>query len=453
MGDVTTTDDHCAGKGRVLFVTFDFPPRRTSATYRVTNFARFLRDYGWQPTVLTIRRSTNDFEEFGQLEKVPAEVQIERTRYWRVDAWENPVASAAKAVGGLKASPSIDHQSFFDRCLRSLAEFVRSCLYFPDATIGWVPFSVARGIHLHRREPFKVIYTTDPPRSASVIGLILKLALGIPWVLEFMDPWYPPKRRLRRTFERWFQGLMFPRADAIITMTRGHADDLRERFHIAESKFAVVPNGYDEDDFRDACRKPTDMQPAGHLHLSHFGTIYPNNSGAFFEALADLLEERPELKARLRVHLVGFPDVGIRRFATQRGLLDILEFRDFIPVQAQVVREMYAADCLLLFWGDPESSRLAAAGKTYVYLRTGRPILAVTSQGVIREHVEKSNAGWTVDPNDRSGIKNALLTIVAHLQSKGCLPSARQDYVVQFRWDRLAKELDEVLNRATGYGK
>jgi glycosyltransferase involved in cell wall biosynthesis len=433
-----------------MVISFDFPPRRTSATYRLGNLTRYLLSPRWQPTVLTIKIRPEDLAEPEQFQKISRDIRIERTAYWRVSKWEAVAHKTVKSAGAFKSPAMEVPPTLFDRALRRLAAFVRSCLYFPDYSVGWVPFGVGRGLRLIRKQRFDVIFTSEPPRAASVVGLFLKLLTGIPWVFEVMDPWYPPDRPWRRRFEHWLFGLMLRRADAVVVMTEGHKQDLHERFVIPESKLHVIPNGFDEEDFHPdhaaMVGTPTEMCSPGYIHFSHFGTVYPRNAGRFFPALAELLAETPELRQRVRIHMVGFPDQSIRRFVQESGLGDVVEFREFITSHAQVLREMYATHCLLLFWGDREFSRLAAAGKTYVYLRTGRPILAVTGPGTIEERVQAAGAGWVVSPDDPSQIKAKLREVIGKLERNEPMPGAKSQDLDRFRWDRLAAQLAEVLD-------
>ena len=64
---------------RVLVVSYDFPPNRTSAVYRMTGLTKYLCDFGWLPTVLTIRAGEST-QEPKLLEKLPPDVDVVRTR-------------------------------------------------------------------------------------------------------------------------------------------------------------------------------------------------------------------------------------------------------------------------------------------------------------------------------------------------------------------------------------
>jgi glycosyltransferase involved in cell wall biosynthesis len=112
---------------------------------------------------------------------------------------------------------------------------------------------------------------------------------------------------------------------------------------------------------------------------------------------------------------------------------------------------MRACHCLLLFWGRRDFSRLAVAGKTYEYLRIGRPILAVTSEGGVKQLVEKAEAGWTVPPDDVEAIQSALLEVIENHAEPAQAHPRRPEFVAQFRWDRQAEILAQTLSEASGH--
>ncbi len=431
---------------KVLVVSFDFPPYRSSAVYRMAGLTRYLPQFGWQPTVLTIQLAEGD-QDPKMLEKLPPEARVVRTRYLRISGWENSTASVVRSLGGLRSAPTATRQPRFDRCLRFLGELVRSTLYFPDHTLGWIPFALAKAIQLQRDQPFDLIYTTSPPRSAPVIGSLFKTLCGVPWILEFMDPWYPPNRPLRRQFENWLQALMLRQANRVVVMTKGHAGELRCSYRVADAKLAVIRNGFDEDDFDSAHASATDFLEPGYLHLSHFGTIYPNHSGNFFLALTELTKERPDVKERLRVNIIGYPDEDVRRYASEGELKDIIRIHGYIEHQ-HALQAMRSSHCLLVFLGHRDFSRLAVSSKTYEYLRVGRPILALTYEGELKELVKEARAGWVVEPNDTEAIKQALKTLLNGTRDDAPPRPARPEFVGQFRYDRLAAHLASIFNEA-----
>ncbi len=443
---------------RVLVVSFDFPPARTSAVYRMTGFCKYLVGVGWHPTVLSALVTEGDSDP-GLLDKLPPAVRIVRTEYKRIFAWEQAASSAVKRVGAL--SPTDDHATYpparfpsLDRWLRRMGNFVRSCVYFPDHTTGWIPGALAEAIRLHRSQPFDVVYCTSPPRSSLIVGWMMKVLLGARWVLELMDPWYPPPTQpLRQWFEHQLLRRLLRSADAVVVMVPGHAEDLHQTFHVPHEKMTVVRNGFDEDDFQPEPQANTELMPPGLLHFSHFGTVYPENSGQFFPALGELVEEMPELRQRLRVNLFGHPhEPVIQRYAQEGPLAGVLRIHGFIP-HSRVLQYMRASDLLLLFWGRPDFSRLAAAGKTYEYLRIGRPIFAVShTGGGIHQLVEEGEAGWVANPSNKEAIKQLLREVLEVLPTNHLRPR-RPEFVSQFRYENLAGILASVFDRVAAHGR
>ena len=437
---------------RLLYIALDFPPLRTSAAYRLVGMARFLGDFGYDVTVLAVAPQPGDVQDATLLEKLPPNLRVERTGYWKLDAWEKfrreeAVASAREAAqrrirgedGPTPAAVSGPLQGL----LRWTAEWVRTFLYFPDTSAGWIPHGLTRAISLHMNRRFDAIYTTTPPRSSPVIGLFMKLLFGVPWVCEFRDPWYPPANPFKQRMERWLQSRIVHHADRVVVISKGNAEDLTQKFGLPAGKVVVVPNGYDEEDFADLSRERRFFQP-DQVHFSHFGTVYPKFTGEFYPAVCDLLREHPELRQRLRVNIVGFTDEQTEAYAAGE-LRDVVRLHPFIP-HRDALQAMTESDCLLLFLANEATSRLSGLGKIYWYLRAGRPVLAVSPKGGTQELVEEGGCGWVA--NDRQAIKRALLEAIAASGNGKTTMRAPREFVERFRYDRLAGSLARVLDEA-----
>ena len=454
---------------RVLIVAFDFPPRRTSGVYRPTALTKYLARFGWQPTVLTIGRSDVNWwtapgqispvdpEDQTLLNRVPSNIRVVRTRYWNVAGWEKKVAAGIQKAGALRSLSNETRRSRLHRVLHLLAYWLRSFLYFPDQWIGWLPFGVARAVQLHREKPFDLVYTTSPPRSAPLIGWWLKILLAVPWLVEFRDPWLPrfdkqsvraTGGRLRWKFEAWLHALILRHTDAVVTVAQGLAEELKILHRVPESKLWVVSNGFDEDDFHSVCTPAQNTLAPGYLHLSHFGTVYPQFSGSFFQALARLLRECPDWKQRLRVNIIGYPDEETLSYAGMEELQGVIQVHPLLR-HAEALDLMRRSHFLLLFYAHPYTSRICVPGKLFEYLRVGRPILAVAFDGGAKDLVEEAKAGWVLPPDDPCAIQQVLKTVLS--EQEGKTPASpeppRPDVVGRFRYDRLAEKLAGVFNR------
>ncbi len=442
---------------KVLFMTFDFPPARTSAVYRMAGITKYLPSFGWIPLILTVNESVHPVQDPSLLAEYPPDIEIVRTGYSSIDAWEkclvtfktalrgNQTAVAAnQTAASVSAAPAIARPlSLTKRMLRRIDAFIASLLYFPDRTVGWVPYVVLAARRLLRSGEFAVYYTSGPPRSGLLAGLILKWWTGHRWIAEFRDPWYPPEGRpIRNFFERWLFRRFVKNADGIVLISNGLAEELMNSFGADRGKISVVSNGFDEAEY---ARVPAGrVFPEGLIHFAHFGTVYPEFGGKFFLAWRELLQADLSLKDRVRVHIVGFPDDTCKSFAASPDVGAIMQIHEFMP-QPQALQAMRSSDVLLLFLGGPQTSRLSGLGKIFWYLRVGKPILATAYPGDCQRLIERARAGVVVSPDDLAGIKSALLQFLNEHRSFAPDP----EVVASLRYDRLAGKLAAVLDKVT----
>ena len=138
--------------GRVLMVSPHFPPDTSAGAHRVRLLAPHLPAYGWEPTVVTV--DPRDYE--GRLDPGLAEL---------VPRGSASCAPAPGPPAGRAASASA-----ISGCARSMD-------------------SGARARSLLRRERFDALFITIYPTYPALLGPILKRRFGVPFVLDYQDPW------------------------------------------------------------------------------------------------------------------------------------------------------------------------------------------------------------------------------------------------------------------------
>ena len=79
---------------RVLFLAYLFPPIANSGTQRPLKFAKYLREHGWDPIVVTAAHFDGHPTDEGLLNDVPAQVRVVRVPML------NEKLSDTLAVGG-----------------------------------------------------------------------------------------------------------------------------------------------------------------------------------------------------------------------------------------------------------------------------------------------------------------------------------------------------------------
>jgi hypothetical protein len=87
-------------------------------------------------------------------------------------------------------------------------------------------------------------------------------------------------------------------------------------------------------------------------------------------------------------------------------------------------------------------------GKTYEYLRAGRPILALTSEGAAARLLRTTGGAWVVDPADHAGIATALREVHRRWRAGEDGPLAEPAAVAAFDRRRLAGRFADLFDQS-----
>ena len=333
-----------------------------------------------------------------------------------------------------------------------------SWLAVPDRWISWQPFAYRAGLQLVREHRPRIIWSTYPIASAHAIGARLHARTGIPWVADMRDPMvevdphtgteYPPDPAVRAARLR-IEGHVAARATHVVFCTEAAREIFVHRFgeHV-RSRTSVIPNGYDEDAFREAEGAQPENAATGGFRLLHSGTIYPGAEDRapdnLFVAI-DMLRARGGLPEgfRLVLRATGY-DRDITAAIAKSRLDGVVDLAPSLPYR-QALREMLSSDGLLLLQG--RASNPAVPAKLFEYLRAGRPILAlVHPQGETAALLRKIR-GACIAPID--GAERICIALKAFLDACRTrqAPLASSEAVASFSRSAHAGTLAALLSR------
>jgi glycosyltransferase involved in cell wall biosynthesis len=328
----------------------------------------------------------------------------------------------------------------------ALVRRLRHAVFFPDDQVGWAPFAVRAALRAHRAAPMDAIFSTSSPVSAHLIGGLVHRATGLPWVVEFRDPWVGNViegrqpwmvDRLRRRLERW----IVRNAAEVVCVTPTLARIYQERYPAA--RVTLVPNGYDRAERVD--RSP-DAGGDGRFRLVFTGTLdRPPELETFLTGIDRLVRRRPEMADRLRVTFYGLVSQECRVLADRMlaggPLATIATFAGFVP-RAEAVRAVADADAALVLLGEGPGMELFIGGKLYDYLGQDRQIFAMVPRGDAREVLAGLDWGIVADP-DPASVELALERLIETPRpDRPADPEGRYDRAV------LAGRLAAVLDRS-----
>jgi hypothetical protein len=342
-----------------------FPPDSSAASHRVRLLAPHLPEAGWVPTVVTVEPGGYEGRLDPDLQAlVPANMDVVRGAAWPA-RWTRRVG-----VGDLG--------------LRAFAGIRRAC----------------RTLLAEQR--YDLLFITIHPVYPALLGGRLKEEFGIPFVLDYQDPWVGAwgqtvgsaadgsadwKSRAARQLGVWLEPRAVSAADALVAVSQKTIDGIVDRIPEASRvPHGVIPLGFEPADFERLRDRPRGTPPLGDgdglVHLSYVGTLLPTGVDTL-RLLLRGLDRAPRLDAaaaRLRLHFFGTSNqsTGDRArvipVASECGVDDAVSEApgrlDYLDALSVLTR---SSAILLLGSAEPHYT----ASKLYPALLAKRPLLAL----------------------------------------------------------------------------
>ena len=423
---MTNESTHAAR--HVLIVAYYFPPMGLSGVQRTLKFVKYLPQFGWAPTVLTVTPTGYYAQDYSLLDEVHhPQIRIER-------------------VG------SLDPNRFFRKKgvvkmpserWRKILTYASDMLFIPDNKIGWKPKAVKAAAALFAKTNFDVIYATAPPFTGFLIGAELAARFHKPLVLDYRDPWHEyPYKYYPTPLHKWWNHRLekhvLRSASRIITTNRRVKELILKRFKfLGYQDITIMPQGFDPADFQ---THPAPVKRSDRMRITHAGIFYGDRTPRYlFEALQKLFKEQPGLRNHIEVCIVGnFQDefvamvksMDLEENVTMTGYLD----------HPHCVQTLIASDVLWIMLNNDSQS----PGKLYEYLGARKTILASVPEGFIRQTLLEAGGNVIVDPTDVDAHAAAISRLYEDYKKKA-LPRPKEEIVQRFDRIELTRELAKIF--------
>jgi len=346
------------GMRKVLFIAYDFPPGiGIGGGLRSANFAHYLPEFSWQPTVVAL--------DGGQ--KKAADV----IRLSSPTPWHSP---------------------------------------YEMTSYGW-----AYALHRYLRncsDDFDLVYVSCPPFPQALAAATFTRRRQLPLVVDFRDAWsldpYQEGSRFKRMLYRYLfpsmERHLMPQTDLLILNTPSALQTYQELYPLQADKMAWLPNGYDKRAFPDEMPQPS-RDEFVLLHAGRFG-IGGRSPVNILTGIT--LARQAGCDARL-VILGNQPD-AVQTQIDAAGLDDAIELRGQVEYP-RAVAEMCAASVLVLVQAPSQMTVQAVAGKTFDYLRAGRPILAIGPAGDNMDLIHQHAGRYEHPADEPEAIARAIVRL------------------------------------------
>lgn len=364
----------------VAIVAAHFVPSNLAAVHRARLWSLHLREFGWEPIIVTTHWDYYEEEpEFDLCELLPGGLQIIRTR--------------ALPTKPLRVIGDIGARAF--------------------------PWHLAALKRLCRMHTIDFIHITIPSFYSACLGRMVSGRSGVPYGIDYIDPWVYDAhgtdvpftkpwitQRLATMLEPW----AVRRASLITGINPAYYEGMLQRNpYVRDTAVcASMPYGGSELDHQFVRQHP---RPAtlfashpGKFNLIYAGAMLPHAYPVvekFFEALVLINRNRPSLGRDFHVHFVGTRRSpadssahGIQRFAEGFGLNDCVSEHPRRMPYLDVLNHLEAASGVLVIGStEPHYS----PSKIFQALMSRKPVFAMlhessTAVGIL----EAARAGTTL---------------------------------------------------------
>jgi len=371
---------------KVLFITYFWPPSGKASLHWPLKVIKFLPEFGWQPSVLTVDEDTFSQKDESLLAEIDPELDVIKTKSFEpfniyrkfTRKGKNDQLVASETIS--KDNPSLTHK---------ISIWLRMNLFIPDARIGWFFSAVPAANKILKKEKFDAIVSIGPPHTSHLVGMSLSKRNKIPHIPVFIDPWvdiayYQDFKRSKATLavDNHLEKSVVKNAASVVFVTKTMMEDYIGKYDFIRNKSNVLYWGYNEEDFIKIDKKEKSKTET----LVHSGNIFDfQNPKKFWAQLKNEIDRG----RKLRIKFTGTVSPGIKDEIGKNCLTAYTEFLGFLPYD-RLISELVNADYLLVC----ATEKRHVPGKLFEYLRTGKPIIAFGDDNAeVNNILSETNAG------------------------------------------------------------
>jgi len=409
---------------------------------RARFFSSHLREFGWEPTVITTDPKYYEWAiDRANEQLLPPNLRVLRTN-----------AVSARFTRGI---------GFGDLGIRSLWHH-------------WKAVS-----ELHRSNPIDAIFISVPPFVPMILGRLAHWRYGIPYVIDYIDPWRsdymrqlpkgqrPSKWRLAEAMAQTLEPIAIRRASHIVGVSQGTTDLVIANYpYLSRANTTEIPYGAPIYDFEYLLTHSRDNlifdKNDGLIHLSYTGALISpmyTTLRALFAAFREGLLRSPDVFYKVRLHFVGTTYASNQPDLYQAlPLANDFDIANFVTEQPKRVSYLDANQILLDSHGLLMIGSDAAhytASKVFPYILSRKPVLALFhAQSSVIRILEETQSGRFVSFSMENTLSDQIEAIYQELLTLISYPThwhpptrweVFEQYTARAMAERLAKVLDQVV--------
>ena len=423
---------------KVLIITYYWPPAGGSGVQRWVKFAKYLRQFGWEPIIYTPQEADYPLFDKSLLDEVPNDLKVIKRPIWE----------PYKLVTLFSSKRGKQHAGFLEdkkklSFLQRKMLWVRANWFVPDGRKFWIKPSIKFLTRYLNDHPVDAMVTNGPPHSLHLIGLGLKKKLDIKWLADFRDPWtsidylhHLPLTEKTIQKHTALEAAVLRTANRVVVVS----NTMKEEFSKLSDCVEVILNGHDLPALANK-----DIALDNEFSIVHVGLMNADrNPIRLWRVLSQLCDELDDFKNRLKVKLIGEVSEAVSNSLKEYEIDQQVEFVGYLPHE-QVHAFQQRAQVLLLAVNNVPSAKGIVTGKVFEYMAANRPILAIGPEdGDLANLLRESKAGTTFDFSEEEQLKTHLIELFnSYLEGK--LVGTSHD-IEQYSRRSLTEKMANALN-------
>lgn len=418
---------------KVLVISYYYPPMGLSGVQRVLKFTKYMKQYNWQPTVITAGDVAYFAHDLSLLKEAEdAGVEIVRTEGFDINS-----------ILGAKYRTVSMPKEFLRKILTRLSK----TFFIPDNKKSWAKKAYLIAKEKLQNEKFDMIFVSVPPYSQFVMASKLKKEFGLPLFVDYRDLWYgnhfsfyiTPYHKIKH---KKLEYKALKQVDKVVVINRKIKEKILLNYPFLQfDDIIIIPHGYDSEDFQ---KNISYKKLNNKMKLTYSGIFYENITPEFFlKAFKELSIEKPEIANNIELEFIGhlrkenqklINELGLKNYVIEYGYLE----------HDEVIKRIMTADVLWMMIGNVLNADTISTSKLYEYFGTRKPILASVPEGAAKQALVEYGASFITNPDYISEIKEAIINIY-HLYISQNLPKPNEDFVASLDRAKLTGQLTNAF--------
>lgn len=413
---------------KVLVIAYYFPPMGLSGVQRVLKFTKYMKEYGWEPTVITTDKTAYYAHDKSLMKEAEdAEIKIIRT------GGKDPNSLLSKR-GTVKMPREF---------IRKLLGLISKTIFIPDNKKFWSRKAYKKAKEILSKEEFDIIFISVPPFSQFQVATKLKQEFNIPLIVDYRDSWLDNQFAFYPTpYHRWRHKSMeytaIRHADKVIVVNRRIKEKLLRNYkYLSFEDIEIIPHGFDSEDFENV--KPITFKEKK-LRILYSGIFYENITPKYFlKAYKELSKDRPDITENIELHFIGHFRRENKKLVKKLKLFESVFDHGYLD-HNEAVRFLLSMDILWLMLGDEKGMEMVTAGKLFEYFGTRKPIIGCLPEGASKIALENYGASFLTKPNDIKAIKKVFIEVY-NLFQRNALPTPDEEFIIKHDRKNLTQRL------------